>query len=206
MLVFYEGKIENVNVVTLFSGVCKVNAAIAAQILIDHYGCDVIINAGTAGGMSQEARLLDTVVSTEAAYHDVAKGILTNFHPWMETAWFKADDELVQIAYKAADCMPASRKVVFGRMVTGEAFIDDERREHINQKFAPLCVDMETASIAHVCYVNRKPFIAVRTLTDTADHNASSAFELNRDKASQFSDDFVQTMLAVSGWGEKEKP
>ncbi len=42
MLKFYEGKLENQNIVTLFSGVCKVNAAIAAQILIDTYGCDMI--------------------------------------------------------------------------------------------------------------------------------------------------------------------
>lgn len=32
MLKFYEGKINGIAVVTLFSGVCKVNAAIAAQI------------------------------------------------------------------------------------------------------------------------------------------------------------------------------
>ena len=41
----------NINVVALFSGVCKVNAAIAAQILIDTYKVDAIINAGTAGGL-----------------------------------------------------------------------------------------------------------------------------------------------------------
>ena len=37
MLTFYEGTIEGVSVVALYSGVCKVNAAIATQILIDTY-------------------------------------------------------------------------------------------------------------------------------------------------------------------------
>ena len=35
MLHFYEGTINDVEVVALYSGVCKVNAAIATQILID---------------------------------------------------------------------------------------------------------------------------------------------------------------------------
>ncbi len=203
MLVFYEGKIENVNVVTLFSGVCKVNAAIAAQILIDTYGCDVIINAGTAGGISQDAQILDTIVSTEAAYHDVAQGILTDFHPWLEDIYFKTDDELLQIAQRTGKRLP-SQRVIFGRMVTGEAFIEDEQREQIKRKYMPVSVDMETASIAHVCYVNRKPFIAVRTLTDDADHSASEMFESNCAMAAQLSAEFVQMMLSVSGWGEKK--
>ncbi len=38
MLKFYEGKINDIAVVTLFSGVCKVNAAIAAQILLSMQG------------------------------------------------------------------------------------------------------------------------------------------------------------------------
>ncbi len=53
LLKFYEGKIENRDVVTLFLGVCKVNAAIAVQILIDIYKCDIIINAGTVRGIDE---------------------------------------------------------------------------------------------------------------------------------------------------------
>ena len=64
-------------------------------------------------------------------------------------------------------------------MVTGESFITDEGRQKICDEFAPLTVDMETASIAHVCYVNRIPFIAIRCVTDTADHNGVENFEEN---------------------------
>ena len=46
--------------------------------------------------------------------------------------------------------MPEKPKVVWGRMVTGEAFISDDGRKEINDKYSPLSVDMETASIAHV--------------------------------------------------------
>ena len=36
-LTFYSGDYEEVEVVALYCGVCKVNAAIAAQILIDRF-------------------------------------------------------------------------------------------------------------------------------------------------------------------------
>ncbi len=48
MLKFYEGKTEGLEVVVLFSGVCKVNAAIASQLLTDVFCMDIIINSGTA--------------------------------------------------------------------------------------------------------------------------------------------------------------
>lgn len=51
MLTFYEGQIHHLNVVALYSGVCKVNAAIASQILIDQFRVDLIINSGVAGGI-----------------------------------------------------------------------------------------------------------------------------------------------------------
>ena len=195
MLKIYEGKINEVEVVTLFSGVCKVNAAIATQILIDTFGVDIMINAGTAGGMHHELELFDTVISTEVAYHDVAPNILTEFHPWMESIFFKADDELLELTRVAVGKLAMDEKVFWGRMVTGEAFITDEGRQKINDEFAPLTVDMETASIAHVCYVNKIPFIAIRSITDTAVHSGTGCFEENCEKASMIAKNITVALL-----------
>ena len=87
MLQIHEGTIEGVPAAALYSGVCKVNAAVAAQILIDSFGGTHIINAGTAGGMDGRFRIFDTVVTAETAYHDVAEDILTEFHPWLNSIW-----------------------------------------------------------------------------------------------------------------------
>lgn len=196
MLKFREGTINNVEVVVLFSGVCKVNAAIATQILIDTYCVETIINAGTAGGMDKNLEIFDAVISTEVAYHDVAPDILTEFHPWLETVFFKADPELLSMTKRAVEKLKKSYKVFWGRMVTGEAFITDEGRERINEQFAPLTVDMETASIAHVCYVNKIPFISVRSITDTASHSGTEHFEENCEKASRIAKDITVALLA----------
>lgn len=194
MLKIYEGDLNGIPVVTLFSGVCKVNAAIAAQILFDRFGVDAIINAGTAGGMHPALQIFDTVVSTEVAYHDVAGKILTAYHPWLDSVWFQADANLLALARSAAEKQPAGH-VHFGRMVTGESFIADDGRDAINTNFEPLSVDMETAAIAHVCHANGIPFLAVRTITDTADHSGSGHFEQNCAQASVISKDFVLALL-----------
>ena len=196
MLTFHEGTISGVSVVVLFSGVCKVNAALATQILIDTFGVDMVINAGTAGGMDPRLELFDVVIATEAAYHDVATHILTEFHPWMESIFFQADPALIALSKQAVRQLPLPGQVYWGRMVTGEAFITDEGRQAINGQFAPLSVDMETAAIAHVCYVNRIPFLSIRCLTDTASHSGTGHFEENCDKAAAIAKDVTAAVLA----------
>lgn len=195
MLNFYCGKIEGKNVIALYSGVGKVNAAIASQLLIDIFSCNCIINSGTAGGMKKDLEVFDTVISNETAYHDIGDDILTDFHPWLKSVYFKADDNLLDAAQRVINKKDCDRKIVFGRMVTGDQFITDENRDKINAVYSPLTVDMETAAIAHVCYVNQTPFISVRTITDTPEHRGVSEFEKNCKMASQLSAEFVRELL-----------
>lgn len=199
MLQFHEGEISGIEVVALFSGVCKVNAAIASQILIDTFGVNIIINSGTAGGMNFELEVFDTVICTEACYHDVAEDILTEFHPWMKSIFFEADKELIELSRIAASKIKSTGRLFWGRMATGEAFITDEGRQKINDTLAPLTVDMETASIAHVCYVNHIPFISIRCITDNAAHNGMEYFEENCVKASIIAKNVTVAILKELG-------
>ncbi len=194
-LKIHIGKIGEHDVVLLYCGVCKVNAAIAAQIVIDDFNVDAIINAGVAGGMDSRLGILDTVVSTEVAYHDVASEILTEYHPWMKSVFFAADENLLKIAKDVAERIQTKGKIYFGRMVTGEAFISDDGRQEIMDAFNPLSVDMETGSIAHVCYANSIPFLAIRSITDTADHSGSEFFEMNCKEASRIAKDFTVEVI-----------
>lgn len=194
MLVFHEGEIDQVSVVLVESGICKVNAAIASQILIDTFHVDLIINAGTAGGMDQSLKIFDTVIATDLCYHDVADDILTESHPYMDSVFFKVDTLLIEKAKKAV-LNERIENVFLGRIVTGEAFISDEGREKINKEFAPLAVDMESASVAHVCYVNNVPFMVIRSITDTPVHSGLDNYEINCVKASTMARDITVAVL-----------
>lgn len=122
-LKFYTGYIGQTKIVAVYSGVCKVYAAIAAQLLIDIFHIDGIINAGTAGGMDERVQLFDTVISDRIVYHDVAEDILTEF--------LQADQELLAAAKKYS--LTSVTQILFGIMATGEQFIEDERRNEINE-------------------------------------------------------------------------
>ena len=193
MLSIYEGKYEGTGVVALYSGVCKVNAAIATQILIDCFQVDMVINAGVAGGIDERVKLFDTVISEQSAYHDMTEDILTEFHPWLKTIYFPSDERLVAIAKEYAP--QTGHPVLFGKTMTGEQFVAEDKREELRQKYAPLSVDMETAAVAHVCYVNGIPFIGIRTITDTASHDGMENFEKNCETASRISAEVVLKLL-----------
>lgn len=53
MLRFHEGTIGGIPAAAVYSGVCKVNAAIAAELLVEVFVVDAVINAGTAGGSTR---------------------------------------------------------------------------------------------------------------------------------------------------------
>lgn len=194
MLKFYEGNIGGTEIAAVFSGVCKVNAAVAAQILIDSFGVTAVINSGTAGGMDAKLRIYDTVVATECCYHDVAENILTEYHPHMETVFFESSPHLLRLSQKAVENL-GLRNVYYGRMVTGEAFITDEGRGKIIENYAPLSVDMETAGIAHVCYVNGIPFLSIRCITDTAEHSGNETFHANCARASEIAANLTMEII-----------
>lgn len=191
MLTFYVGTLEGVDVVAVYSGVCKVNAAVAAQILVDAFS----VSAVFVVGMAEDVQLFDTVISRQAVYHDVADDILTEYHPWMPTSFFSADAKLLALAEAYSQRSPFP--IRFGTIATGEAFIADEGRAEICQKFAPLCVDMETASVAHVCYANGIPFLGVRSITDTATHQGIENFERNCEQASERAAAVAMGILAL---------
>lgn len=180
---FYHGTLEGIATTAVFCGACKVNAAAATQLLIDTYGCDFIINSGTCGGMGKDVQVMDTIVSAEVAYHDVAEGILTEYPPYLKSVWMAADERLLRAAKVAAEKLDGN--ILFGQTVTGEAFIEGHNRAAIEENFAPLSVDMETAAAAQVCHMFETPFLAIRTVTDLPGKTVDTAFYDNIRQASE---------------------
>jgi adenosylhomocysteine nucleosidase len=194
-LKIYSGVYEGVEVVSTFCGVCKVNAAIATQLLISKFDVTHIILTGVAGALGRHLEIGDIVISGEVAYHDVAPGILTEYHPWMEDIFIKPDCELLKLCEIAAKSLSAPSRCYTGRIITGEAFITHNERESLIEKFNPLCVDMESASVAHTCYVNNIPFIIIRSMSDNADEKGSETFENNIEMAAQNSIKLVEGLI-----------
>lgn len=67
-------------------------------------------------------------------------------------------------------CLPRSPIVVrVRRGVSANAFVDNSAyRQFLNSKFDATPIDMESAAVALICVQQKKPFIAIRALSDLA--------------------------------------
>ena len=70
-MTFCKGMLCGKEVVVVRSGIGKVNAAICAQILVDRFGVDLLINTGIAGSLNAAIDIGDIVISKDAVQHDV---------------------------------------------------------------------------------------------------------------------------------------
>ena len=68
---FYEGRLWGNDTVVVMSGIGKVNMAVCAQILIDSFGVEKLINTGVAGGLYKDIEIGDIVISSDAVQHDM---------------------------------------------------------------------------------------------------------------------------------------
>jgi adenosylhomocysteine nucleosidase len=195
MLEFYAGEYQHVPVVVVFSGVGKVNAAIAAQSLIDIFEVTHVILTGVAGALKDELRVGDLILADEIVYHDVAPEILTEYHPWMPSACFRPTGEMVDTGVTLLQKRLRTSRWRVGRIITGEVFVKEDARAALVEKFQPDCVDMESAAVAHVCYVNHIPYMVIRAVSDHADGQGAEVFEQNVEGSSIQALDLVKALI-----------
>lgn len=165
-LIFATGKINNQNVVLMKSGMGKVCAAVATVEMIDLFAPEKIINTGLAGGLDASLSVMDMVVGKDIIYHDVDCGIGNELGQMQGfPAVFHSDEKLVEKAL-ALNC---DIKIVGGLIVSGDKFLSKlEDLKQIKSHFEnALAIDMESAAIAHVCYMYGIEFLSMRIISDT---------------------------------------
>jgi adenosylhomocysteine nucleosidase len=198
---FYVGCLNCSNVVLVRGGIGKVNAAICTQILIDCFHVDTIINTGVAGALSSDLNIGDVVISSDAVQHDFdarSFGYKLGEIPRMNNSFFKADDKLVNIALKASEKLSQSTNVFVKRIVSGDQFIADPiRKTQIVDNFEGFCTEMEGGAIAHVCYLNKVPFVIIRSISDKADDSAEVNFAEFTKLAAANSCKMIENMLDI---------
>ena len=196
---FYIGLFNGNNIVFVRSGIGKVNAAVCTQVLIDHFAVDYVINIGVAGAIFSELNIGDIVISTDTVQHDMdtsAFGDELGEIPRMPESYFKADDELIKLAYKSANEISSNYGVFLGRVASGDQFINDkDKKKKLWNIFNAYCTEMEGAAIAHTCWLNKIPFVIIRSISDNADNKAEMIYDEFINIAAKNSGDIVYKVL-----------
>lgn len=168
---FYCGNIGRAEIVAMKCGIGKVNAALGTFVMIENFTPKLIINTGVAGGTGGNAGILDVVVGTRIAYHDVWCGPETE---WGDAAgcprFFHTADFV-----NSLPCIHEGDTVKHGLVCSGDIFVSrPEDVERIKNLYPDVdAVDMESGAVAQVCYLYNVPFACMRVISDTpgADDN-----------------------------------
>lgn len=168
---YYSGKLSGKDAVVCLCGVGKVNASMHTQILIDRFNPTVIIQNGLAGSLNASVNQMDLVVGSELTYHDMQDFVIEQFEP-LEPLYY-SDEKLVRAAVEASE----GATVHIGRIATGDWFVSSkEDKDRIVKKTNALCTEMEGCAVAHTAYLNKVPFVVLRSISDSADDNAAMDF------------------------------
>lgn len=186
-MTFVSGVLWGIPTVVVVSGIGKVNMAVCAQILIDEYGVDTLINTGVAGSLDAKIDIGDIVLSSEAQQHDMdvsALGDPVGTIPRMNESIFKADKELVQLAKAACEKANPDIHCYVGKVVSGDQFIASaEKKDFLIDTFHGMCAEMEGAAMAQVAYLNQIPFLIIRAISDKADNSGHEDYSVFAKKA-----------------------
>ena len=194
---FVVGKINGIACVVAFSKWGKVAATITATLLIQEFGVTDLFFIGTAGALADGLKVGDIVVARRLVQHDLdARPIISRFElPLLNRVYVSTDWQLTELAGKAVSNLlergveymvgeeavkefDLTPKLYFGDIASGDQFInsDEKRQEILGLLPEVLCVEMEGAAVAQVCLEFGTPFTVIRTISDTADHNARVDF------------------------------
>ena len=194
---FVVGKINGIGCVVAFSKWGKVAATITATLLVQEFGVTDLFFIGTAGALADGLKVGDIVVSKRLVQHDLdARPMLSRFElPLLNRIYVNSDWQLTEVAGKAVSNLlergvehmvgeEAVREfnlnpsLYFGDIASGDQFINsvEKRNEILGLLPEVLCVEMEGAAVAQVCLEFGVPFTVIRTISDTADHNARVDF------------------------------
>lgn len=192
---YYQGTINQQEVVIVFSNWGKVAAAITTTQLISTYQPREIIFTGVAGAIDANLNIGDVVFATQLVQHDMdASPLFPKFEiPLIGKSYFETSannflykcvtlfkDKYYQHISKeeSKDFYIDTPKIVKGLVASGDQFISDVTAfNNLKENLPELqCVEMEGAAVAQVCEAYKIPFNIIRIISDKADHSAPVDF------------------------------
>ena len=207
MRTYFVGKLNGIKTVVVFSRWGKVAAATTVSTLILKFSVSEIIFTGVSGAISPDLNVGDIVIGKRLIQHDLdGRPLMEEFEiPLLGVKYIDIQTKQFEIATNAVqDLMNGEHlfsvitetelqqfgitkpKLVIGDIASGDKFFAStkEKNELLNKLPTTLCVEMEGAAVAQVCYEYSIPFTILRTISDTADEKSHIDFPAFIEKVS----------------------
>ncbi|MGB0390880.1 MAG: 5'-methylthioadenosine/adenosylhomocysteine nucleosidase [Salibacteraceae bacterium] len=218
---YFTGFVNEKKFVVVFSRWGKVAAATTATTLIHEFGVNEILFTGVAGAIHSDLNIGDVVVGKRFIQHDLdGRPLMQKFEiPLLNETYLSSATERVDLAEKCVHQVLNDQrlhllftekqlntfnihhpKVYQGDIASGDQFISsDVKRDQITKELPEvLCVEMEGASVAQVCFEYNIPLIVIRTISDVADaHSAIDFPSFIKEISSTYSVEFIKQIFNI---------
>ena len=222
---FVTGKMNGRQVVVGRTGVGKVNAAMTATLLIEHFSPSEAIVTGTSGKINPELRPGDIIIAEKTAQHDLGdlkpngmeySGVTNPISGVRNPVFFETDPRLLELAKTVSKGVefesiqtpqgPRAPQVTAGVIVTGDVFVaSEEKVAALRKNLQADAVEMEGAAIAQICSQHNVPCLVIRSISDSADSNASEDYKRFHEIACNNSAKLVSALVKQLGSESEEK-
>ena len=196
---YFSGQINGIETVVVFSRWGKVAAATTATTLIHEFKITELLFTGVAGAINSDLKIGDIVLGKRLIQHDMdARPLMKQYEiPLLSMTYFETDSTHLNIASKAINTVFENKslhsvigerdlvefnisqpKLFIGDIASGDQFFSTNlQKQNLNAQLPNvLCVEMEGAAVAQVCYEYEIPFSIIRTISDVADETAHIDF------------------------------
>lgn len=195
---YHAGTLHGQPCVIVLARIGKVAAAATTVTLIREFDVQKIVFTGLAGAVAPKVSRGDVVVADRLLQHDLDVSPLFPQYevPLLGRSYF---DTCTQLSDRLSQCAQdylnydfntridretreqfglAIPSVHRGNIISGDQFVSDVRSVQALRTALPdaLCVEMEGAAVAQICYEYDIPFAVLRTISDSADDHAGSDF------------------------------
>lgn len=228
--VFTRGRLCGREVVAVCSRWGKTAAASTATELIVSFGVERVVFSGIAGGVAHGVHVGDVVVARSLAHHDLdaspffppghvpllgvkdlptdeamSAGLLDAATAFLLHDAAASDEASLWarvVATRARGGAPAACRALRGDVASGDRVISSGEQRATVLRAVPtaLCVEMEGAAAAQVCYEHGVRFACVRTISDSADeHLDASVVPFFAGVAGAYTEGIVTRWLEAGG-------
>jgi adenosylhomocysteine nucleosidase len=218
---YHCGRIAGRDCVVVLARIGKVAAAVTTATLIRQFGVEFVLCTGLAGGIGPGVRVGDVVVADTLLQHDMdARPLFARYEvPLLGLGRFETDPACTAVLAREAlaylddnlardiDATTLARfgieapAVHRGLIASGDLFVGSaDALARLSAELPDaLCVEMEGAAVAQVCYEHGISYAVLRTVSDRADDHANTDFKAFLAAiASVYSHGIVHRMLAAT--------
>ncbi|MDU0479468.1 5'-methylthioadenosine/S-adenosylhomocysteine nucleosidase [Staphylococcus chromogenes] len=155
---------------------------------------DIVIAAGTTGGLHINIEVGDIAVATNTIY-SMADATAFGYEPG-QLPGMPVDYSPEARAVDKLRGLDLGHPAKFGRVVSADSFVTADNVEPIRARFPDaIATDMETTGMAQVCFTTNTPWISLRAVSDLCGPKAGQDFHMDASLAASHSCDAVWAFL-----------